>query len=70
MSELSPDAVDALARELHQLQCQIVIGRDGGPDFLGIHRGTDRSKARFLLLGLRASGYELRPREQNGADDA
>ena len=53
-------AVEALAHELHQLQCVLLRGQGGGIDLLGTHRAADRAKARFLLLGLVARGYQVR----------
>lgn len=56
-NNLDPTAVDALADQLHALRC-LVIGAppQQWPDH---HRDADRSSARFLLLGLRETGWQL-----------
>lgn len=51
-------AVDALADQLHDMSCTPTIGLDltrADPR----HRQVDLGKARFLLLGLRATGWHL-----------
>lgn len=54
---LDPAEVDALAMQLHSLSCVVM----GMPDSLSSpeHRASDRAKARFLLLGLRESGWSM-----------
>ena len=56
-NNLDPAVVDALADQLHMLRC-LVIGAppQQWPDH---HRDADRSHARFLLLGLRETGWQL-----------
>lgn len=51
-------AVDALADQLHDMSCAPTIGIDatrGDPR----HRQVDLGRARFVLLGLRAAGWQL-----------
>lgn len=51
-------AVDALADQLHDMSCAPTIGIDatrGDPR----HRQVDLGRARFVLLGLRAAGWNL-----------
>lgn len=56
-NNLDPTHVDALATQLHSLSCVIL----GAPDTLGSpeHRNFDRTRARFLLLGLREAGWVM-----------
>lgn len=54
---LDPVEVDALAMQLHSLSC-VVLGAPGAlssPD----HAIFDRTRARFILLGLREWGWSL-----------
>jgi hypothetical protein len=56
-NDLDPAAVDVLADQLHALSC-LVIGaapREWPDD----HRVGDRSKARFVLMGLRDRGWQV-----------
>lgn len=53
-NDLDPDAVDALADQLHTLSCVPLAGQP--QEWPTEHRGADRSKARFVLMGLRDDG--------------
>lgn len=53
---LDPDTVDALADQLHTLNCTPLIGP---ARFTPQHRDNDLSRARFLLTGLRDAGWNL-----------
>jgi hypothetical protein len=53
-NNLDPAAVDALADQLHALSCVPLAGQP--PEWPDEHRDTDRSKARFVLMGLRDDG--------------
>ncbi|MER7331684.1 MULTISPECIES: hypothetical protein [unclassified Micromonospora] len=54
---LNPDVVDALADQLHTLNCTPLIG--AAAKFTPQHRDNDLAQARFLLQGLRGTGWEL-----------
>jgi len=56
-NHLDPAAVDALADQLHALLCVPVAGPP--PSWPENHRDGDRTKARFVLLGLREAGSPL-----------
>lgn len=59
-NDLDPTVVDVVADQIHALSC-LVIGAPprNWPDD---HRVADRSKARFVMMGLRDRGYEVRVR--------
>lgn len=54
--DLPPGTVDALADQLHTLNCTPLIG---AAKFTPQHRDYDLSRARFLLLGLRDAGWTV-----------
>lgn len=56
-NNLDPGAVDALADQLHALNC-LVIG-DPPQEWPDSHRDADRSKARFVLMGLREASANI-----------
>jgi hypothetical protein len=57
---LDPAAVDALAAQLHALRCAPLAGPDRRAHDPR-HRDYDLSSSRFLLLGLRDTGWALTP---------
>lgn len=57
-NNLTPQAVDALAQQLHLLRCFPILGRDPHIGDL-THADADRAHARFLLMGLRDTGWTL-----------
>jgi hypothetical protein len=56
-SNLDPAEVDALADQFHVLFCVNIAGQQ--PPWPKSHRDLDRSKARFVLMGLRDAGWRL-----------
>lgn len=59
---LDPTAVDALAAQLHLLACVPLAGPDPHTGDT-THTDADRGYARFLLLGLRDTGWTVHRRE-------
>lgn len=62
---LGPDPahVQAMADELHRMLCTALFPATTSPLFSEQHHDGDRSKARFVLAGLRDSGYVLTGRD-------
>lgn len=56
-NNLDPDAVDALADQLHGLLCVPIVGKTA--EVAPRHRDNDLVKARVLLLGLREGRWHL-----------
>lgn len=54
--DLDPELVDAVAGAVHNLHRPL----DGStPAYPDTHEESDRSKARFILLGLRQAGWRI-----------